>query len=316
MRDYAKVSPNFWTGQTGRRIVAAGPDCITVSMYLMTTGHANMIGIYYCPLAYICHDTGLSHEGALKALQRASEAGFCAYDEGSGWVYVPKMALWQIGSELKASDNQVKAIRKEYERLPNNPFLKRFFEDYGEAYHLETERVFEGPSKPLTNPLRSQEQEQEQEQEQALPSSLRSDSSSAPPADPPDGLKLVSPNPESKAERLAAVTKDAIETFNAAGFTKANGGAVPNVSPTVGVDKRRQQVSRCVKTAREICREQFGQPVVTREFWDAYWTEVAADDFLSGRQAGGPGHENWRPDFEYLTRPATMLKVYERAAAA
>lgn len=147
-------------------------------------------------------------------------------------------------------------------------------------------------------------------------SSLRSDSSSAPPADPPDGLKLVSPNPESKAERLAAVTKDAIETFNAASFTKAHGGVVPNVSPTVGVDKRRQQVARCVKTAREICREQFGQPVVTREFWEAYWTEVAADDFLSGRQAGGPGHENWRPDFEYLTRPATMLKVYERAAAA
>ena len=150
----------------------------------------------------------------------------------------------------------------------------------------------------------------------ATTSSLRSDSSSAPPADPPDGLKLVSPNPESKAERLAAVTKDAIETFNAASFTKAHGGAVPNVSPTVGVDKRRQQVARCVKTAREICREQFGQPVVTREFWEAYWTEVAADDFLSGRQAGGPGHENWRPDFEYLTRPATMLKVYERAAAA
>lgn len=169
MRDYAKVSPNFWTGQTGRRIVAAGPECITVSMYLMTTGHANMIGIYYCPLAYICHDTGLSHEGALKALQRASEAGFCAYDEGSGWVYVPKMALWQIGSSLKASDNQVKAIRKEYERMPNNPFLKRFFEDYGEAYHLETERVFEAPSKPLTNPLRSQEQEQEQEQKYSVP---------------------------------------------------------------------------------------------------------------------------------------------------
>lgn len=112
------------------------------------------------------------------------------------------------------------------------------------------------------------------------------------------------------------MTAEAIETFNLAPFTKQQGGVLPNVSPGVGLDKRRQQVGRCVKTAREICRELFGQPVVTRKFWEAYWVEVARDDFLAGRQAGGPGHENWKPDFEYLTRPGTMLKVYERSEAA
>lgn len=112
------------------------------------------------------------------------------------------------------------------------------------------------------------------------------------------------------------MTAEAIETFNLASFTKAQGGALPNVSPGVGVDKRRQQVGRCVKTAREICRELFGKQVVPREFWEAYWAEVAADDFLAGRQPGGPGHEGWTPTFEYLTRPGTMLKVYERSEAA
>jgi hypothetical protein len=139
-------------------------------------------------------------------------------------------------------------------------------------------------------------------------------SSSATPKDPPPGLQLKPKEPKgSLAERLRIVTREAVETFNASTLVKSQGGALANVSPSVGREKRQAQIRRCIRTAREICAESYGG-TITREFWVDYWTEIAKDDFLAGRRGGGPGHENWRPDFEYLTREATMLKVYDRAA--
>ena len=35
MRDYAKVVPTFWTGDTGKAIRRKGPDAIVVALYLV-----------------------------------------------------------------------------------------------------------------------------------------------------------------------------------------------------------------------------------------------------------------------------------------
>jgi hypothetical protein len=48
-------------------------------------------------------------------------------------------------------------------------------------------------------------------------------------------------------------------------------------------------------------------------FWVAYFAECQRDDFLSGKGPYGRGHENWRPDFDYLTREEVIVKTYERA---
>lgn len=44
-------------------------------------------------------------------------------------------------------------------------------------------------------------------------------------------------------------------------------------------------------------------------WWRSYFAEVHASDYLSGRERR-PGC-NWLPDFDWLTRPANMLKVLE-----
>ncbi|MBB3802027.1 hypothetical protein FHR47_002275 [Xanthomonas arboricola] len=118
------------------------------------------------------------------------------------------------------------------------------------------------------------------------------------------------------AQRLAQVTGDAISAYNASTLTKRNGGNLPNVSETVGREKRQHQVRRCLRVAREICRESTGTPLVTPEFWAAYFGLVAQDDFYAGRVPGGQGHENFVPDFETLTTEKTMLRLYDRQVAA
>lgn len=130
-------------------------------------------------------------------------------------------------------------------------------------------------------------------------------SSSAVPSDA--GGELV--------QRLGQVTDEAIAVFNASPLTKRNGGSLPNVSETIGREKRQQQVGRCLRTARAICLESTGSPLVTSDFWEAYFDLVAGDKFYSGRQGGGPGYESYTPNFELLTREATMLTLYDRQMA-
>lgn len=163
MRDYSKISGQFWIGKTGKAL-RGDVEAQLVAMYLMTNNHANMIGIYHCPIIYIAHETGLPLEGALKGIQRLTKEGFCTYEDDSEIVWVHEMAKFQIGDELKATDNQVKSVRKQYEALHEGVIKQGFAEKYGDAYKLVIDAEEESPSEAPSKPLRSQKQEQKQEQ--------------------------------------------------------------------------------------------------------------------------------------------------------
>lgn len=160
MRDYAKVSPKMWHGKTMKELRKC-PEGLVVGLYLMTSPQSNMLGLFMQPLMYMAYETGLTLEGASKGLKHCIEAGFCSYDEASEFVWVHEMAKYQIADELKASDLRCKGIQKEYDGLPDNPFLGPFFDRYAEAFKMTNRRPEQAPCKPL----RSQEQEQEKEQE-------------------------------------------------------------------------------------------------------------------------------------------------------
>lgn len=171
MRDYSKVVPKMWHGKT-MKALRKSPEGLVVALYLMTSPSSNMLGLYAQPILYMAYETGLGEEGAKKGLASCIEAGFCSYDEESEFVWVHEMASYQIASELKASDLRCKGVQKEYDALADNPFLFAFYERYVNAFHLNSARGGEAPSKPL----RSQEQEQEQEQEKETRDKPRSPS--------------------------------------------------------------------------------------------------------------------------------------------
>ena len=148
-------------------------------------------------------------------------------------------------------------------------------------------------------------------------SSLRSDSSSAAPTtsegDQGQQTDDQRQKTEAAATRLHQHTINAITAYNAV-LGKPN-GLLPKVSLKVGVDTRRDNVRRCRKTASEISLEVHEDPTVTPEFWTEYFGIIKADPFKSGEQGGGKGHENWTPDFEYLTRKKVMLQVFDKAVS-
>lgn len=166
MRDYSKVSPQFWIGSTGKKLRAQGLETQLVALYLMTCTHANMLGMYYLPKIYIAHECGMTLEGASKGVKGAIEAGFCSYDEASEVVWVHEMALYQIGEQLTEKDLRVKGVQNEYNAQPESPYLKPFYDKYKDKFLMNLCRGTEAPSKPLASQEHEQEQYQEQEQEQ------------------------------------------------------------------------------------------------------------------------------------------------------
>lgn len=148
-RDYAKVAPQFWTGRTGRMLRQDGPEVQLAALYLLTSPHANALGLYYIPLPLLAHESGMPLARATEALAKLCDRGFCAYDAESETVWVHEMARYQLGESMKASDNLCKWVRGLFDSLPNTPLRKDFLCRYGAAYHLPQE-VRESPSEALT----------------------------------------------------------------------------------------------------------------------------------------------------------------------
>jgi hypothetical protein len=152
VRDYAKVAPTFWTGTTGKALRKAGPEAVIVGMYLMTSPHANMIGVYHCPISYISIDTGLTIEGASKGLLSAIEADFCTYDEASEYVLVHEFAAYQVGAELDPKDKRVQGVINELAKVPKNKCWQGFRARYAVPFHLP---IPPQPAKPLRSPSKA-----------------------------------------------------------------------------------------------------------------------------------------------------------------
>jgi hypothetical protein len=169
MRDYSKVAPTFWTGDTGRLLRKLGRDEQLLALYLITCPSANMIGLYHLPMVLIVNDLGWSLQGASKALQRVCETGFCRFEGGREEVFVVEMAAQQVGDPLEKKDLRVKGIIKEWQARRKSSFYLSFYERYSVSYHLPEPSPFEAPSKPLRSQEQEQEQDIEQEQDTPLP---------------------------------------------------------------------------------------------------------------------------------------------------
>lgn len=149
-------------------------------------------------------------------------------------------------------------------------------------------------------------------------SSLRSDSSNAAGVDllgdaagqgKGQGQDAKADLKARKADRIREIAADAQAAFNAT-MAKPHG----LLSKCTVLNKPRlKAVENALPTVRQLCQQLFGSERVTPQFWKLYFESAADDDFYSGRAKGGPGHENYVPDFEVLLREKTIAKLADRA---
>lgn len=163
MRDYGKVSPQFWIGRSGKAM-RGNPAVQVLALYLMTSPHANMIGVFHCPIAYMALETGLSFEGTSKALQSLIEADFCTFDEADEYVFVHSFALHQVGESLSPADKRCKGVENELAKVPKNQCWQAFRARYAEPFNLPDMGQKASPKEAPSMALASQKQKQKQKQ--------------------------------------------------------------------------------------------------------------------------------------------------------
>lgn len=289
MRDYGIVSPKFWTGDTGKQL-RKDASAQVLALYLMTSPHATMIGVYYCPIMYMAHETGLGMEGATKALARLIEMGFCTFDEASETVFVTNMAAYQIAEQLKSDDKRVTGIRREVDKMPAGEIKTAFLATYSGAFHLVDEAAFDSPLQAPSKPLLSQEQDQKQEQDQEKKPSASS-ADKLPPCPHREILALF-------AKHLPTL---------------------PQPKPELWTGARAKHLAarwRWLLTATKRGGERYASTEAEALAWlERFFGYVAGSDFLTGRTGKFSGC-----DLGWLMNEENFAKVvqgnYENKAAA
>lgn len=165
MREYSKVYPQIWIGETGRQLKDHGIETQFLAQYLISSPHANMVGIYYLPVSFISHETGMSPKTISKAMSNLIKLGFCLYDGNKEYVWVKNMARFQVSPKLSRQDNMVKYVNSYFKNLPSLKFKMEFYEKYVEAFHLVKGEEIAGGSEGASEMLRSQEKETEKDKE-------------------------------------------------------------------------------------------------------------------------------------------------------
>ena len=293
MRDYSVVSPRFWIGATGKEL-RGNPPAQVLALYLMTSPHANMIGVFHCPVLYMAHETGLGMEGASKALQSLIEAKFCTYEESSETVFVHRMAAFQIGDHLSEQDKRCKGVEREWNNIHSRQIQQAFFAMYSGAFHLPKQakktRGTEAPSKPP----RSQEQEQDQEQDKEEANASLSASAKPTDDETDDG---VPPCPFDKL----------IDSY------KKHLPELPDVRRSLFAGGKNGKAMRSrwrwVLTAKHERGPRIGERLAESAldgiaWFDRYFAYVADSDFLTGKSGAFTGC-----DLGWLVNAANFEKV-------
>ena len=116
MREFAKVSPQLWTCDLGRKIKNLGIEARVVSLYLLTNPSAHMTGVYYIPVVLIAHEVGLSVEQATLQL---------LYSKLRGGRLIKKTLDSAVANAETQLDARRESLKVHEVRVDPGPILRR-----------------------------------------------------------------------------------------------------------------------------------------------------------------------------------------------
>lgn len=156
MRDYGKVHTTFWTSGT---VGSLSEDGRLLALYLLTSPHSTIAGVFRLPDGYVMEDLKWCAERVRKGFQELFDKGFANRCETTKWVHVLKHLEWNPPE----NPNQRKSAKKIALSVPDNCRWKLdFMRVWGQSLGI-SEEDFPNPPETLSEPLLNQEQEQEQD---------------------------------------------------------------------------------------------------------------------------------------------------------
>lgn len=132
---YTRVESRFWQDEKMREISS---DARHLMLYLLTSPHRNIVGLYFLPPPYACFDLGWDEKRFKKALHELLQTGRVKYDEN---VHVVLVCNYLKHNPLE-NPNQVKSAIEKLAELPKTLLLK------------DLAHIVEQFEKPFMEPLR------------------------------------------------------------------------------------------------------------------------------------------------------------------
>jgi hypothetical protein len=142
MARYYPVSPLFWSDS---KVVGWLDEEKVLALYLLTSPHRNLEGLYRLPLAYVGADLGWTTAEADSHLDSLRRSGFVDYDEQAGVVFLPKALKYHQPSTKPQIQGAINALQAVPDTWLYDPFL--------EAAQLYAPRLYEALAEPLSQPL-------------------------------------------------------------------------------------------------------------------------------------------------------------------
>lgn len=288
MRDYGVVHSTFWTSETTSSL---SDDGKLLAFYLMTCPHANALGCFRLSDGYVMDDLGWTKERVLKGFAELFAKGFAKRCGTTFWVVIFKHLYWN----RPENPNQVKSVARLAMQVPKNASVVADLKN-ALCQHVTTENelascllsdAIEGLSETVTQTVTQTVSEPSPNQIQIqIQNQIQKQKQQQGPSADAEGPTRSDPIPYQKI----------VDLYNRAMVQ------LPKVREITA--KRRT----AIRTAWNESKDR-----QSLEFWEAYFAECSFDSFTNGTGPYRNGHENWRPDFDYLVRSATVTKVVERA---
>lgn len=283
MRDYGKVHSKFWSSADIR---ALSDDGRLLALYLMTSPHTTIAGVFRLPDGYVCEDMKWTAEQVAEAFRELLSKGFANRCETSKWVWIVKHLEWNPPE----NPNQRKSAAKVARGVPPECcWQPEFMRVCGPSLGIETApppSAKTNPSLTVVKPFLNQEQEQEQEQKKPTASSA-----AKPPTCPYDAIVAL------YLELLPELP----------------GVRVMDDERKKGLRKRWEWVLTTSKPDGARRAETAEQGL---EWFRSYFELARDNDFLMGRSKRGTEHGNWKCDIDFLMTTKGLKQVLERTEAA
>ena len=144
MSRYARVKQKVWNSPKFRRLHG---DAKLLWLYLLTSPHGNMIGLYVLKPGYAQADLGwtgiLGGRRYNKALGLLVEAGLILHDADTHMVLIYNY----LEHNPLDNPNQLKSAAKRFDEFPDCPLLEKFYR----IVEAKGEIVYERMLEPLRN---------------------------------------------------------------------------------------------------------------------------------------------------------------------
>ena len=150
MRDYGKVHASFWSSDTIRSLSDDGRH---LALYLLTSPHGTLAGVFHLPPGYVCEDMKWTPERVSEGFAELFRNGFSNRCETTNWVWINKHFEWNPPE----NPNQRKAAAKISRSIParcawKQEYMRLSWQFLGLESEPEPEPL-PNPSETLSKPV-------------------------------------------------------------------------------------------------------------------------------------------------------------------